>query len=202
MSYIPASTIKKLWPRATEELRASIYDGDEWFEKTGITSKLALAHFMAQISHECGAGTTMVENLNYRAEALVKQWPTHFNHIQAAQMAHKPQLIANQAYNGRMGNRLNSQDGWNFRGRGGAQTTGRYAYEKLSKHTGLDLLTNPDWVCDPQYFLRIASADFVQCGCLPYALKDDVRNVTKRLNGGVIGLEKRKVWLKQWKDAL
>jgi putative chitinase len=185
-----------------------IATASEVFRKYGIVTPLQLAHVMAQFSHECGAGHEVVENLNYRAEQLRSQWPSHFTYAQSLAMQHQPQKIANQAYNGRMANRLGSDDGWNFRGRGAAQTTGREGYEKLARKTGLDLVNLPETVNDPRYFLECAVADFVLCGCLPYCapkpgLPDgDIRGVTHHLNGGYIGLAQREAWFAKWKAAL
>jgi hypothetical protein len=68
--------------------------------------------------------------------------------------------------------------------------------------TGIDVVTNPDLVNDPSQFLECAVADFVICGCLPFAAADDIQGVTKHLNGGFIGLDQRTVWLARWKTAL
>jgi putative chitinase len=101
-----------------------------------------------------------------------------------------------------MGNAAGSDDGWNFRGRGASQTTGREGYARLAKATGLDVLNHPDLVNDPQRFLECGVADFILCGCLPFAKADDVLNVTRRLNGGTVGLAQRQAWLAKWKAAL
>jgi putative chitinase len=101
-----------------------------------------------------------------------------------------------------MGNAAGSDDGWNFRGRGASQTTGREGYARLAKATGLDLVTHPDRVNDPSSFLECGVADFVLCGCLPFAKADDVLGVTRRLNGGTVGLAQRQAWLAKWKAAL
>jgi putative chitinase len=114
----------------------------------------------------------------------------------------RPRALANKVYNGRMGNALGSDDGWNFRGRGAAQTTGREGYARLAKATGLDVLNHPDLVNDPNRFLECGVADFILCGCLPFAKADDVLNVTRRLNGGTVGLAQRQIWLAKWKAAL
>lgn len=185
------------------------------FAKYGISTPLLVAHVMTQGSHECGAGREVVENLNYRAEQLLKQWPSHFTPAQAAQGAHHPQQIANQAYNGRMGNRVGSDDGWNYRGRGFCQTTGRDGYAALMKllHSNgleLDLLANPELVNDPRYFLECGAAEFVACGCLPWAKKDNLMQVSAVLNVGhtvehtssIIGYDMRLHWFSVWKSAL
>lgn len=199
-------TLHRLWPKGNSQipglLEAMAEQSEEVFAKHGFSTPRVVAHFMAQISHECGAGTEVVENLNYRAEQLRSQWPTHFSTVQAVRMAHHPEQIANQAYNGRMGNRLGSDDGWTYRGRGATQTTGRDSYHNLGIATGLDLLNHPDLVNDPQHFLECGATDFVLCGCLPWAQRDDTVQVTKHLNGGLIGLQQRAAWLGKWKQAL
>jgi putative chitinase len=157
---------------------------------------------MAQISHECGAGTEVVENLNYSAAGLMSTWPSRFDAAKAALFAHDQQRIANEAYNGRMGNRLESEDGWNYRGRGGSQVTGRNGYTELGEKVGLPLIAQPDLVNNPQHFLECAVADFIICNCLPSAAHDDVSGVTFHLNGGFIGLQQRTEWLARWKAAL
>jgi putative chitinase len=172
------------------------------FAKYGLTSDLIVAHAAAQFSEECGAGTEVVENLNYSAQGLMNTWPSRFDAAKAATFARNPQQIANEVYNGRMGNRIGTDDGWTYRGRGGSQVTGRDAYGKLGQTLGIDLLGNPDLVNDPARFLECAVADFVQCGCLPFAVNDDVSGVTYHLNGGYIGLSDRTVWLAKWKSAL
>jgi putative chitinase len=101
-----------------------------------------------------------------------------------------------------MGNAVGSDDGYNFRGRGGSQTTGREGYERVKKQTGLDVVNHPEYLTDPRYFLECAVSDFINCGCLPFAKADDVLNVTKQLNGGTVGLAERKEWLGKWKAAL
>jgi putative chitinase len=173
------------------------------FAKYGINSSLLIAHVMAQISHECGAGHDVVENLNYTAGRMMQVWPSRFPTVASAQpYAGNPRALANKVYNGRMGNLAGSDDGWNFRGRGASQTTGREGYQRLAKATGLDVVTHPDRVNDPGHFMECGVADFINCGCLPYAKADDVLGVTRRLNGGTVGLNERRAWLAKWKAAI
>jgi putative chitinase len=198
--------LTKLWPHGDSKIPGLIEgiasSAPTVFPKYGLNSDLVIAHAMAQFSHECGAGTEVVENLNYRAAQLLGQWRKHFTPQQALTMQHHPQLIANQAYNGRMGNRVGTDDGWNFRGRGASQTTGRDGYAALAQKTGLDLLNKPDLVNAPNTFLECGVADFIICGCLPFAIKDDLFQVTQKLNGGQIGADQRKAWLQLWKHIL
>ncbi len=201
------NTLYNLWPHGDEKI-PGLRDGiavsaPDVFAKYGIDGPLLVAHVMAQISHECGAGHDVVENLNYSAQRMCQVWPSRFRSVAAAApYAGNPRALANKVYNGRMGNRTNTDDGWNFRGRGGSQTTGREGYERVAKQTGLDVVNDPDILINPQHFLLCSVSDFVNCGCLPYAKQDNVAEVTHRLNGGYIGLAERRAWLAKWKTAL
>jgi putative chitinase len=200
------AALNRLWPHGDERipgLRAGmIATGPSVFKRYGINSPLLIAHVMAQISHECGAGHDVVENLNYKASRMMEVWPSRFPTLDSASpYAGNPRALANKVYNGRMGNVSGSDDGWNFRGRGGAQTTGREGYERLKASTGLNLVIQPDLVNDTKFFLECAVADFVNCGCMAFARADDILNVTRKLNGGTTGLDDRVVWLAKWKAA-
>lgn len=180
------------------------------FQKYNITSDLVVAHIMGQFSEETGCGLDMRENMNYSAGRLLQVFPSHFTHDQAISMQHNPRLIADQAYGSRMGNHPGTDDGWNFRGQGLSQLTGRSNYATLSKTTGLDLVNHPEFLCDPQHALDCGVGDFIQCGCLKYAEKDDLIGVSSMLNVGhyvsnpnqINGFSMRKNWLSLWKHAL
>lgn len=199
--------MRRMWPHGDSRvpglLEGIAATAPTVLPKWGVTSPLALAVMMGEFTEECGGGTEVVENLNYRASALHSQWPSHFTMEQALAMQHQPRLIANQAYNGRMGNRPGTNDGATYIGRGPAQTTGRDAYSRLGQLLGLDLLNHPELINDPQHFLECGVADFVSiCGCLPYAQRGDVVNATRHLNGGLIGLQQRQVSIAMWERAL
>lgn len=199
--------LSRLWPDADRKIpglrEGIVANAPSLFARHGLTTPLRVAHVMAQISHECGAGHDVVENLNYTAGRMMQVWPSRFPSMASAQpYAGNPRALANKVYNGRMGNAVGSDDGWIFRGRGASQTTGREGYARLAKATGLDVVNHPDLVNDPRWFLECGVADFIACGCLPFAAKDDVLNVTRRLNGGTVGLAQRKQWLAKWKAAL
>ena len=201
------NTLYNLWPNG-DRLIPGLRDGiaaaaPTVFPKYGIDSNLLIAHVMAQISLECGAGTEVVENLNYSAQRMTQVWPSRFPNLNSAiPYAHNPRLLGNKVYNGRMGNALNSNDGYWYRGRGASQTTGRDGYRLLGAKVGLALLDSPDLVNAPEHFLECGVADFILCGCLPWAKLDNVTQVTKHLNGGYTGLADRVAWLRRWKDAL
>ncbi len=201
------NTLYNLWPSG-DHVIPGLRDGIAnaapiVFPKYGIDSNLLIAHVMTQISLECGAGTEVVENLNYSAQRMTQVWPSRFPNIGSAiAYAHNPKALANKVYNGRMGNALNSNDGWWYRGRGATQTTGHDGYQALGAKVGLSLLDSPDLVNAPEHFLECGVVDFILCGCLPYAQADNVIMVTKRLNGGLTGLYDRRIWLSRWKAAL
>lgn len=210
-----ATALKQLWPHGNDKV-PGLVDGiiasaPAVFPKYGLTSPLLVAHFMAQASEECDAGLEMTENMNYSAGRLLQVFPTHFTHEQAIALQHNPRRIADQAYGGRMGNSPPpSDDGWNFRGQGLSQVTGRENYAVLSNRTGLDLLNHPELITAPATALECGVADFVMCGCLPWALKDSLVGVSSMLNVGhfvsdpnkINGYQMRKSWLALWKHAL
>jgi putative chitinase len=205
--------LKMLWPKG-DSVVAELIEGiaisaSVVFPKYGFND-LAIVHFMAQASEECGNGTEMQENMNYSAARLLQVFPTHFSYAQAIAMQHQPRLIADQAYNGRMGNRPGTDDGWNYRGQGLSQVTGSDGYKALAKKTGLDVVNHPNLLIAPDTALECGVADFVLCGCLPYALKDDLIGVSSVLNVGhytkninqINGFSMRKSELSLWKHAM
>ena len=199
--------LQRLWPNGDRKvpglLEGIAATAPDVFPRYGLSDDLTIAHAMAQFSVECGAGTAMEENLNYSAQGLLATWPSRFNPGNVGQYARNPQKIANFVYGGRMGNAPPpSDDGWNYRGRGLAQVTGRNNYQNLATKYGLDLVNNPDLAKDPAKALEVAVAQFCECGCLAAAQADDVKGVTRRLNGGFIGLADREAWLVKWKAAL
>lgn len=209
-----AGALTRLWPHGDSRvpglIAGTIASAPAVFAKYGISSDLVVAHAIAEFSEESGAGTEMQENMNYSAARLLQVFPTHFTHDQAIAMQHQPRLIADQAYGSRMGNHFGTDDGWNFRGQGFSQLTGRSNYVALAKTTGLDLVNHPEFLCDPAHALDCAIGDFIQCGCLPYALKDNLVGVASMLNVGhytsninsINGFGMRKNWLALWKHAL
>lgn len=202
------NTLYNLWPDGDKKV-PGLRDGiaasaPKVFAKYGpIDTPLLVAHVMAQISHECGAGRDVVENMSYTATRMMEVWPSRFPTLAGAQpYARNPKALANKVYNGRMGNKPGTDDGFNFRGRGASQTTGREGYERVAKATGIDVVNHPEYLIDPKYFLECGVSDFINCGCLPFAKKDDLLNVTKKLNGGTVGIDQRREWLVKWKNAL
>ncbi len=204
---LPLASLQELWPHGDQHVPHLVEGMSAHaaavFYKYGFVTPLSVAMAMGQFSEECGAGLEMEENLNYTAQRLLQVFPTHFTPGMAARAAHNPRLTADIAYGGRMGNRPPpSDDGWNYRGRGFSQVTGREGYTALATKTGFDLLNHPELLSDPDFALECGVADLVVCGCLPFALKGDIVGMTKHLNGGYNGLADRRAWTARWRQEL
>lgn len=176
----------------------------------GINNPRRQAHFLAQIGHESGGFTRLTENLNYSAEGLAKTWPTRYaskpgvpNEL-AAKLARKPEAIANNAYANRNGNGSEaSGDGWKYRGRGLIQLTGRANYQAASIALNLSLIANPDQVADSKTVAARAAAWYwFANGLNQLADGDNLVGITRRINGGTIGLDDRQLRLDRAERAL
>ena len=151
------------------------------------------AAFIGQCGHECGNFRILSENLNYKAATLMKLWPKRFPTLEIAnQYAGNPQKIANMVYANRMGNRDEaSGDGYRFRGRGCIQTTGHANYYHAGQALGVDFVMEPDLVASPKYAALTAGFFWSTHGLNELADKQDHKSITKRINGGFIGLAER-----------
>ena len=162
----------------------------------GISTPLRLAHFLAQCGHESGGFRATQENLNYSAKGLCGIFRKYFPSVTVAlQYERKPEKIANKVYANRMGNGSEaSGDGWKHRGRGYIQLTGKDNYEAFDKTVPEDIMANPDLVAT-KYALASAAFFFKKNGlwaiCDRGADNATVTAVTKRVNGGTIGLADR-----------
>ena len=170
------------------------------FEKYGITTDLRKAHLMAQIEHESGL-KPISENLNYSSDGLLRTFSKYFNKEQSLSYARQQSRIANRVYANRMGNGYEaSGEGWKYRGRGFLQITGKENYHRLANDTDLDCLQNPDLLLEEPNAMISALWFLNLKGLNTLADKDDVVGITKRINGGVNGLEHRKELLKKYKN--
>jgi putative chitinase len=149
--------------------------------------------FIGQCAHECGNFKILEENLNYRAATLMKLWSKRFPTQEIANSYEKnPKKIANMVYSSRMGNRDEaSGDGYRFRGRGCIQLTGHSNYFHASKACGVDFVMNPDLVATPQYAAMTAGWFWSTHNCNTLAETQDWIGLTKKINGGTIGLDDR-----------
>lgn len=172
--------------------------GAEWsepltttFVKFGMTTPKEQASFIGQASHESGHFRLLEENLNYRAETLMKLWPKRFPTMdEANKYAKQPEKIANHIYSNRMGNRDEaSGDGFRFRGRGLFQLTGHDNYWHAGQALGQDFVMKPDLVATPMFAALSAGWFWQTHGCK--SLVDNPELLCKRINGGLIGLDDR-----------
>ena len=158
-----------------------------------LDTKARAAAFLAQVGHESGRLTRLVENLNYSAEGLVATWPKRFGTKLAAQVARKPEQIANIVYADRLGNGSQaSGDGWKYRGRGLIQITGKSNYRDCGAVLGLDLLSNPSLLEIPTSGAMSAGWFWSTNGLNALADAGQFETLTRQINGGLNGLADRK----------
>jgi putative chitinase len=208
----PVQTIAPVGGLKLDKLRGHIPDAviamiPDTAAKFQINTPLRLAHFLAQCGHESGGFRATQENLNYSAKGLNgifrKYFPTE---AAAAAYARQPQKIASKVYANRMGNGSEaSGEGYKFRGRGYIQLTGKENYTAFGKSIGEDILSNPDVVAS-KYALLSAAWFFSKNGL--HRMADEgasdlvVTKITKRVNGGTIGLPDRIKHFKEYYHLL
>ena len=173
-----------------------------WFDamtrvlpKWNIDTVDRVAGFIAQTSHESGGYSVLTENLNYSAEALDKIFPKYFKRAgrDARNYHRQPEKIANVIYANRMDNGgTDSGDGWRFRGGGILQLTGRYNYTQFGKAEGMSAEEATEFVRSPIGALASACWFWDTNNINKYCDTQDITGMTKRINGGTIGLEDRK----------
>ncbi|WP_408953036.1 glycoside hydrolase family 19 protein [Lysobacter sp. Hz 25] len=172
-----------------------------------VSTPARLAFFLAQIGHESMGLSRTVENLNYSAEGLLATWPKRFSAATAAQLARKPQLIAEHVYGGRLGNR-EAGDGWRYRGRGLIQNTGRANYEAVRDALRAvvqpcpDFVKDPDALAEPRYAALAAGSYWKAHNLNELADKGDFDASTRRINGGMTGAADRRERYDRAKQAL
>lgn len=198
--------LKRLFPSAKDATVAAFAEkSPALFKEFGLSEKhIRMEYFLAQIAHETGGLTRSVENLSYSAKRIIEIWPTRFASLSVAQpYANDPEKLANKVYSNRMGNGpMESGDGYRYRGRGYIQITGKDNYRNTGRVAGIDLVSQPE--------RAILTADALRVACAYWQLKDlnplcDARkfeDVTRAINGALIGLSERKDWLEKVRKAL
>lgn len=177
---------------------------EEAFAKYDISTPKRQAAFIGQCAHESGNFKTLEENLNYKPEALMRVWPSRFPDLPTAmKYAHNQEAIANKVYGGRMGNGVEETgDGWKYHGRGLIQLTGKENYANCGSGIGVDLLSNPSLLNTPQYAAMSAAWFWNKKGLNSLADAGDIDTMTKRINGGLIGLDDRKAKIAKAEQVL
>ena len=204
-------------PESPLLVAAGVRDPAKWLDAVvetcvefEINTPKRIAAFLAQTAHESGGYTMLTENLNYKAATLAACWPNRFAVLGADKkpvkengklvptavansIAGKPELIANLVYSSRMGNGpAESGEGWAFRGRGLKQLTGKFNYTKCGEALGVDLVANPDLLLEPMYAARSAGWFWKSNNLSKFADVGDMEGMTKKINGGLIGIADRK----------
>ncbi len=166
-----------------------------------IDSPKRVAAFVAQCAHESGGFKFLKENLNYKAASLRRVFPKYFlDDATAAQYANKPQMIANRVYANRMGNGDEaSGDGWRYCGRGLIQLTGKNNYTFFAASLEMPVEEVPDYLETFEGAVQSACFFWEQNKLNQWADSGDILTLTKRINGGTIGLEDR---IKHYNHAL
>jgi putative chitinase len=204
MTALTFDALCQRWPHANHSLTEGMVETAPLvFSKYGLTTPAEQADLMAQISEETGGGTALEENLNYSASRLCQVWPRQFPSIASAlPYAYAPRALADRVYGGRSGNAPGTDDGWNFRGRGGIQVTFRDNYAMIKAVAGLDVLANPGILSAPQTFLECAAAFWKHAGLNKDADSGNFRAETLVLNGGYTNLALREQWRAIWRSEL
>lgn len=174
----------------------------ETFEKYEINTPKRQACFIGQCMHESGGFKFLKENLNYSAKALMATWPSRFSDADIAEKyARQPEMIANKVYSGRMGN-TEDGDGAKYIGRGLIQLTGKDNYKAFGEAIGEDLVANPQLVEQPRYAALSAGWFWNKRGLNTLADVMDVETMSKRINGGTIGMADRIAKINKVLDVL
>ena len=152
-----------------------------------------VAAFVAQCAHESGGFKFLKENLNYKAESLVRVWPRYFKDATTARKyAHNQEAIANRAYANRMGNGSEaSGDGWKFCGRGLIQLTGRNNYQAFADSIETDINDIPEYLATFEGAVQSACWFWESNNLNKWADTGDILTLTKKINGGTLGLADR-----------
>jgi putative chitinase len=162
-------------------------------DPSGLSTIERRAAFLGQLAHESAFFTAVSENLNYSSTGLLKTFKKYFPTKELAdKYARKPVEIGNRVYADRMGNGNEaSGDGYKFRGRGFIQLTGKNNYKSAGLDLKVDLLANPDYAITPQGAVDTALWFWNKNSLNGYADREDIRGMTKAINGGFNGLDER-----------
>jgi len=211
MTVAAIDVVKKFAPNAKQAYLDAFADPGGLLAAAKINTPLRLAHFMAQCVHETGAFSLLVESGRYSAAALGKMWDSGNWHKYFKNRAARVAMAAicsvdggealfSLVYGNRMGNGPPAtKDGWNYRGRGIIQTTGRESYAKFGAQCGVDFEGNPDLVVSGEHALKPALAEWTSKSLNDAADRNDITAITKGINGGTIGLAERTAWfVKIW----
>jgi putative chitinase len=177
---------------------------EEVFHRYEINTPERQAAFIGQCAHESMNFTKLEENMNYSAEGLMKTWPSRFPTLESAKPYHRnPEKIANKVYAGRMGNGPEETgEGWLYHGRGLIQLTGKDNYTLAGDALNMDFIHSPDYVLVPKYAALTAGWFWNKRNLNKEADAKDFTGMTKKINGGTIGLDDRIAHIKHAQEVL
>lgn len=200
---IMESQIRKIMPNAkNERVIEFVLSFNKWADVFGINTPLRVCGYLSQVATETGELKATEENLNYSIEGLLKTFPKYFKSREIAERyAHKPEKIANLVYANRMGNGNEaSGDGWKYKGRGYLGTTGFWNYQRYAQSTYCngDLMSHPEWLAKQPGCQKSAMFFWLDNNLNRFADKEDIRGLSKAVNGGWNGLANRLLY---WRRA-
>jgi len=195
-----AEKLGKIIPNAAYGVNVWFDELTEMLPVFEITSVARVAAFVAQTAHESGGYRALTENLNYAGERLPAIWPKHFTGVDLNKYSRNPQAIANRAYRSRMGNGDEaSGDGWKYRGRGLIQLTGKDNYTRFGEYAEISSEDAAEYLETPRGAVHSACWFWYANDLNTYADAGDFVGMTKRINGGTIGLDDR---IKHFNEAV
>lgn len=207
--------LRHMWPRAPgAKIDAIVSTCEDVFAEFGIDDPKVVAQLMANISHENGNGTIVREKMYTHPERMVEIFGAPHSSAaltlaEAGQLVGRPQAFFDRVYNLPKSPKLAKDlgncapgDGYNCRGAGDLQTTGREALTSLGERVGVDLISNPDVLAEPALSFRVAVADFVALKCVGPASRGQTAVVRRLVNGGTNGLHEVEVLVRSWTEVL
>lgn len=192
--YLSVRLLSQLWPHASiTNVNGISHASIAAFPKYGMDTLPNLIDFMAECSEESGGGMAFIESGNYTAERAHEVWPGLFPSVQAAQaVVGNPRFLFDKTYGRRLGNRPGTDDGYDFRGRGPIEITGRDWYTEIGRDTGLDLANHPELACFPENLI-VTALSFWKLDKVS-SLVGNFRAEVKRINGGYTNMAAREAW--------
>ncbi|MFD1627641.1 peptidoglycan-binding protein [Azospirillum griseum] len=204
-----ATVVQQVAPRIKPNYMDAFQQCDALFAQFGITTPLRIAHFLAQVMHETGGGTVLYENLHYTtADRLLAIFGVG-NHSAAIRpeevgsLLRNEQALAERVYG--LGNPPKAKelgnsrtgDGYRYRGSGMLQTTGGANFQRMGDKAGVDFYNNPDLIVAPEHALKPALHEWDEGNLNAAADANDIRIITRRINGGYNGLDDRRAWFER-----
>jgi putative chitinase len=207
------TVLRRVAPSAHANYLEAFRQGTALFEEHGITTPQRMAHFLAQAMQETGRFKVLRENMSYSAKRMlvifgVGNHSARVTPDEAARLANNPEALAERVYG--LGNPGKARelgntkpgDGFRYRGNGILQTTGRGAHRTAGDAVGLDFEGRPELVTDPEHALKPALHEWTAGNLNRFADRDDIRTITRRINGGLNGFDERKAFLARVRPLL